>query len=132
RTATVSLASMWVDEVVEVSRPSRDDAVGGGVVRFPAGSLAAGLAVLTVGLVVAELVTESHGLNGPGTGPVVGHAVASVAAIAAAVVADRRQGRPPGWAYTVVRRTVAPWRWSHCSPCPDHEGGPPSPALPGE
>jgi len=111
RTATVSLASMWVDEVVEVSRPSRDDAVGGGVVRFLAGSLAAGLAVLTVGLVVAELVTESHGLNGPGTGPVVGHAVASVAAIAAAVVADRRQGRAAGVAIAVVLAIVAAVLW---------------------
>ncbi|MFO7193682.1 hypothetical protein [Thermocrispum agreste] len=98
---------MRADEVV-VSRPRRDAA---GVARFLTGSLAAGLVALTAVLVVAEWVTEANGLDGPGAGTITGHAVASFAALVAAVVADRQRGRIVAAALAVVVAVVAAVLW---------------------
>lgn len=90
---------MRADEVetVELNRPAEPAPEhGGGFARALAGSLAAGLVLLALVLLVAELLTASSGVGGPGTGTLVGHAVAAVVAVAAAVYADRSRG-PAAW-----------------------------------
>ena len=108
---------MRLDEVetVELNRArhrrARPDAPGAGFARFLAGSLAAGLAVLTLALLAAELLTESRGLGGPGAGSLIAHGVGSAAAIGAAVIADRSRGRVAGLALAVVVVIVALVLW---------------------
>nr|WP_162146231.1 hypothetical protein [Amycolatopsis vancoresmycina] len=58
------------------------------------GSLAAGLTVLAVGVLVVGLVCLFTGAPGPGAASLVGHPLAAVLALAAQRVADRRVGLP--------------------------------------
>ena len=58
------------------------------------GSLAAGLAVLAVGVLVVGLVCAITGAPGPGPVLLIGHPVAAVLALVAQRVADRRSGLP--------------------------------------
>lgn len=58
------------------------------------GSLAAGLAVLAVGVLVVGVICLFTGAPGPGVASLVGHPVAAVLALAAQRVADRRRGLP--------------------------------------
>lgn len=106
---------MRVDEAetVELDRleppePPEPDS-GGGLVRGLAGSLAAGLVLLTLGLLAAELLTS--GGSGPGVGVLVGHAVAAVLAVVAAVVADRTRGFATAAAVTAVLLVTAVTLW---------------------
>lgn len=103
---------MRVDEAetVELDRlePPEPDSGGGGMARGLAGSLAAGLVLLTLGLLAAELLTPS---SGPGVAVLIGHAVAAVLAIVAAVVADRTRGFATAAAVTAVLLVVAATLW---------------------
>ncbi|GAA1333808.1 hypothetical protein [Saccharothrix algeriensis] len=58
--------------------------------RGASGAVAVGLALLALALIGVQVYAGSHGLPGPGIDVVVGHVVASVIAVAAQVVADRR------------------------------------------
>lgn len=66
------------------------------------GALAAGLVVLTVVVLVAQVVGLVHGSEGPGPFMVVGHVVAAALAVPAQRIADRRQGRPAALAGAAV------------------------------
>ncbi|SFQ18309.1 hypothetical protein SAMN05421810_10576 [Amycolatopsis arida] len=66
------------------------------------GALAAGLALLAVGVLVAQVIAWAGGYAGPGALPVVGHCVAAALALAAQYVADRRRGTPAGAAGATV------------------------------
>ncbi|RCW42816.1 hypothetical protein DFQ14_10872 [Halopolyspora algeriensis] len=97
----------------------RKDAAGkppsrvGGLVRGLTGSLAAGLLVLAVTLLGVQLWATNSGLPGPGAGVVIGHLVASVVALVAQAVADRRRGLAGGLSAAVVLAVVlgALWYW---------------------
>ena len=58
------------------------------------GSLAAGLAVLAVGVLVVGAICLYTGVPGPGATMLIGHPVAAVLALLAQRVADRRNGPP--------------------------------------
>lgn len=58
------------------------------------GLLAGGLVMLVVALLAAWAVAERFGTPGPGTGTLVWHACAAVAAVIAQRQADRRPGMP--------------------------------------
>ncbi len=77
-------------EVVEPERPPAKD--GGRWWRGLTGSLAAGLAVLAVGVLVVAGICLITGAPGPGLLLAVGHPVAAVLALAVQRVADRRNG----------------------------------------
>ena len=56
------------------------------------GSLAAGLVVLAVGVLVVGIICLFTGAPGPGAASLIGHPVAAALALAAQRVADRRSG----------------------------------------
>jgi len=72
----------------------RTERFPGRLLRGCSGVLAAGLVGLFVVLVAGWLFTTRTGSPGPGTGMLVGHGLAALAAVVAQVVADRRAGRP--------------------------------------
>ncbi|WP_237439741.1 hypothetical protein [Amycolatopsis rubida] len=57
------------------------------------GSVAAGLAVLAVGMLVVGVLCLVNGASGPGPLKLVGHSVAAVIALVLQRVADRRVGK---------------------------------------
>lgn len=72
------------------------------------GSLAAGLAVLAVGVLVVGGIDLRTGSPGPGPVLLVGHPLAAVLALLAQRVADRRNGAPAvGAGLAVVLFTVS-------------------------
>lgn len=109
RAGSVDVMRVDEAETVELERLEPPEPhSGGGVARGLAGSLAAGLLLLTLGLLAAELLTPS---SGPGVAVLVGHAVAAVLAIVAAVVADRTRGFATAAAVTAVLLVVAATLW---------------------
>lgn len=109
RAGSVDVMRVDEAETVELDRLEPPEPhSGGGVARGLAGSLAAGLVLLTLGLLAAELLTPS---SGPGVAVLVGHAVAAVLAIVAAVVADRSRGFVTAAAVTAVLLVVAATLW---------------------
>ncbi|MBB4686059.1 hypothetical protein [Amycolatopsis jiangsuensis] len=66
------------------------------------GSVAAGLAVLAVGVLGVGVACLANGAPGPGVPLLVGHPVAAVAALLLQRVADRRNGRVAGFAGAAV------------------------------
>lgn len=66
------------------------------------GSLAAGLAVLALLMLGSGLVSVLLGAPGPGVGPLIGHPVGAILALAAQRVADRRDGKLAGAAGVVI------------------------------
>jgi hypothetical protein len=94
-------------ETVEVSaaKPAKQ---GGRWWRGFTGSLAAGLTVLAVGVLVVAGVCLYTGAPGPGAVLLIGHPVAAVLALLAQRVADRRNGAPAaGAGIAVVLFTVS-------------------------
>jgi hypothetical protein len=72
------------------------------------GSLAAGLTVLAIGVLVVAVICQFTGAPGPGTALLVGHPVAAALALLAQRVADRRNGPPAaGAGMAVVLFTVS-------------------------
>ncbi len=71
------------------------------------GVLAAGVVVLTVLVVVAELVASGRGAPGPGTAAVLAHGAAAVVVVTAQVWADRRGGRAASGVGVAVVFTVS-------------------------
>ncbi|MEU0533500.1 hypothetical protein [Amycolatopsis tolypomycina] len=72
------------------------------------GSLAAGLAVLAVGVLVVGVICLFTGAPGPGVASLVGHPVAAGLALGAQRVADRRRGLPAvGAGFAVVLFAVS-------------------------
>ncbi|MGW4064815.1 hypothetical protein ACWEGE_41465 [Amycolatopsis sp. NPDC004747] len=72
------------------------------------GSLAAGLAVLALGVLVVGAICLYTGVPGPGATLLIGHPVAAVLALLAQRVADRRNGPPAvGAGVAVVLFTVS-------------------------
>ncbi|MGH3450973.1 MAG: hypothetical protein ACRDQW_09610 [Haloechinothrix sp.] len=74
------------------SRTERAGGSEGGFWRGLAGSLAAGLLLLAVVLLVAEVLASDLGVQGPGHSAIVGHVVGAVLALAATRFADRSTG----------------------------------------
>lgn len=70
--------------------------------RGLSGMVAGGLVALVVVLLVGWVLTMRTGSAGPGTGMLVGHGIATVAAVVAQVVADRRRDRVGTLASVVV------------------------------
>ena len=66
-------------------------ATSGRFMRGLSGVAAGGLVALFVVLLVGWTLTTRTGSAGPGTGMLVGHGLAAVAAVVAQVVADRRR-----------------------------------------
>lgn len=62
------------------------------------GSLAAGMVVLALCVVVIAVICRFTGAPGPGLPMLIGHPVAAVLALLAQRVADRRNGRVAGFA----------------------------------
>jgi hypothetical protein len=60
------------------------------LLRGLSGSVAAGLCVLAVLLLIVQIVGRSQGVNGPGLVSLLGHLTGSVAAVGAQWFADRR------------------------------------------
>ncbi|WP_410639253.1 hypothetical protein [Amycolatopsis sp. lyj-346] len=58
------------------------------------GSMAAGLVVLAVGVLVVGVICLFTGAPGPGAASLIGHPLAAVLALVAQRVADRRSGLP--------------------------------------
>ncbi|MEW2498957.1 hypothetical protein AB0878_00580 [Amycolatopsis sp. NPDC047767] len=90
-------------EYVPVAPPQRIEAVSTGKPRGRwwrgfTGSIAAGLAVLAVGVLGVGAVCLATGAPGPSVLLLVGHPVAAVAALVLQRVADRRYGRTAGLA----------------------------------
>lgn len=109
-----SLAGVRVDEAVtdELYLPGPDrPGPGGRFARGLAGSLAAGLVVLALVLGVGELLASANAVQGPGTGVLIGHAVAALLAVGAAVVADRTRGAVAAAAVATVLVTTAVVLW---------------------
>ncbi|GAB3154793.1 hypothetical protein GCM10027258_59100 [Amycolatopsis stemonae] len=72
------------------------------------GSLAAGLTVLALGVLLVAGIDFYQGVPGPGAVMLIGHPVAAVLALLAQRVADRRNGLPAGGAgLAVVLFTVS-------------------------
>ncbi|HET6703635.1 MAG TPA: hypothetical protein VFH84_01600, partial [Amycolatopsis sp.] len=72
------------------------------------GSLAAGLAVLALGVLLVGAIGLSTGMPGPGATLLIGHPVAAALALLAQRVADRRDGPPAvGAGVAVVLFTVS-------------------------
>ncbi|MGW5749169.1 hypothetical protein [Amycolatopsis sp. NPDC003861] len=72
------------------------------------GSLAAGLAILAVGVLVVGIICLFTGAPGPGATLLIGHPIAAVLALLAQRVADRRNGPPAvGAGLAVVLFTVS-------------------------
>ncbi|MEJ8278445.1 hypothetical protein [Pseudonocardia spirodelae] len=69
------------------------ESAGARLLRGLAGVLAGGLVVLAIGLVVVQWAAGNGGVPGPGSGAIVAHVGAAVAAVAGQVVADRRRDR---------------------------------------
>lgn len=86
-----------------VSRSAYD--AGGGFLGGVAGTLAAGLAVLTVVLVGATAFASFVGVGGPNTIMVLGHLIAAILAVSAAALADRAHG-VLAWIAAVTAVTV--------------------------
>lgn len=84
---------------------------GGGFARGLAGSLAAGLVVLTLVLGVGQVLASANAVQGPGSPTLIGHAVAAVLAVGAAVVADRTRGLATTAAVTAVLAITAAVLW---------------------
>lgn len=96
-------------EIDAVSRPdagqsaeSRSDTSRIRRWRGLTGALAAGLVVLTVVVLVAQVVGQVNGSAGPGPFMVVGHVVSAALAVPAQRIADRRRGRPAALAGAAV------------------------------
>ncbi|WP_410607829.1 hypothetical protein [Amycolatopsis sp. lyj-109] len=66
------------------------------------GSLAAGLTVLAIGVLVVAVICLFTGAPGPGPALLIGHPVAATLALLAQRVADRRNGPPAAGAGLVV------------------------------
>jgi hypothetical protein len=94
-------------------RPRRRGRVGGAV-RGLSGLLVGGLVALALLLLAGWWYAQRTGLPGPGPGMLVGHGLASVAAVLAQVWADRRPDRTgtlvaAGLAVLVVGGLTAVW-----------------------
>ncbi|GAA1842942.1 hypothetical protein GCM10009836_22920 [Pseudonocardia ailaonensis] len=87
----------------------------GRVLRGFSGILAAGLVGLVVVLIVVGwALTTRTGTAGPGTGLLVGHGIAAAVAVAAQVVADRREGlvgAVAAWLVVAVAAVVLAVYW---------------------
>jgi ferric-dicitrate binding protein FerR (iron transport regulator) len=79
--------------------------------RGLSGALAAGLVVLTVVVLVAQVVGLVNGSEGPGPFMVVGHVVAAALAVPAQRSADRRQGGPAALAGAAVAALTLATLW---------------------
>ena len=89
----------------EASAPARQ---GGRWWRGFTGSLAAGLAILAVGVLVVGAICLYTGVPGPGATLLIGHPVAAALALAAQRIADRRNGpRAMGAGAAVVLFTIS-------------------------
>ncbi|MEU0789839.1 hypothetical protein ABZ342_07210 [Amycolatopsis sp. NPDC005961] len=88
--------------------PAEPGKPGGRWWRGFTGSLAAGLTVLAIGVLVVAAIDLNTGAPGPGAVLLVGHPVAAVLALLAQRVADRRNGAPAvGAGVAVVLFTVS-------------------------
>ncbi|MEV6903648.1 hypothetical protein [Amycolatopsis sp. NPDC051372] len=101
--ATATHAAETAAEYLPVAAPQRIDAVGAGKPRGRwwrglTGSIAAGLAVLAVGVLGVGAACLATGAPGPSVLLLVGHPVAAVVALVLQRVADRRYGRAAGLA----------------------------------
>ena len=98
-----------------VARTSGAISRAGGLVRGLTGSLAAGLLVLAVALGGVQWWASAYSVPGPGIGVVIGHFVASGAALALQAVADRRRDAVGGFAtlgaFGVVVAALVYWWW---------------------
>ncbi|EHR49264.1 hypothetical protein SacmaDRAFT_0971 [Saccharomonospora marina XMU15] len=79
--------------------------------RALTGSLAAGLALLALAVLAAEVFGWASGGKGPGAPAVAGHAVGAVLALVAQAVADRSRGRTAALAGLAVVALVAAVLW---------------------
>ncbi|MFD2471214.1 hypothetical protein [Amycolatopsis silviterrae] len=99
-------------DVVQETPPKRDTSTRGdeAAKRKPrgrwwrgfTGSVAAGMAVLAVGVLVVGVLCVVNGASGPGVLKLVGHPVAAVIVLALQRVADRRVGKTAACAGVVV------------------------------
>ena len=60
--------------------------------RALSGTVAAGIVVLTIVVVASAYLGSSRGFPGPGSASITAHIVASVVAVAAQIICDRRRG----------------------------------------
>lgn len=84
------------------AEPTEPAKPGGRWWRGLTGSLAAGLAVLAVGVLVVAGIDLNTGAPGPGAVLLIGHPVAAILALLAQRVADRRNGAPAAVAGVAV------------------------------
>jgi hypothetical protein len=92
----------------EAGEPAEPAKQGGRWWRGFTGSLAAGLAVLAIGVLVVAGIDLNTGAPGPGAVLLIGHPVAAMLALLAQRVADRRNGAPAvGAGVAVVLFTVS-------------------------
>ncbi|VVJ24651.1 Uncharacterised protein [Amycolatopsis camponoti] len=92
----------------DAEEPAEPGKPGGRWWRGFTGSLAAGLTVLAIGVLVVAAIDLNTGAPGPGAVLLVGHPVAAVLALLAQRVADRRNGAPAvGAGVAVVLFTVS-------------------------
>lgn len=96
---TVDDAGATAPETVEQAEPAKP---GGRWWRGFTGSLAAGLTVLAVGVLVVAGVCLYTDAPGPGPVLLIGHPIAAVLALLAQRVADRRNGLPAAGAGIAV------------------------------
>ena len=83
----------------------------GRIWRGLTGSLAAGLTVLAVVVLGAEVVCAIRHVPGPTTAALIGHPVAAVVALGAQRIADAKRGRPAALGGVVVCVAVALALW---------------------
>ncbi|MDQ3154463.1 MAG: hypothetical protein M3R63_22995 [Actinomycetota bacterium] len=81
------------------------------LLRGLSGALAAGLVVLTLVLAVAQWLSPSATVPGPGAATIVGHGVGAVVALLAQAVADRSRGGRAVAASVVVLAVVVMVLW---------------------
>lgn len=94
---------MSTEELRTVDVPARPErSTFGRRWRGFTGSLAAGLAVLSLVVLGAGLASTLVGAPGPGAAPLIGHPLAAILALVAQRVADRRDGKTAGAAGIVI------------------------------